>query len=196
MAKEEQTPEHLRSNRSQISQGIGRAVLKSMGWKVAGSIPNEKRILIVAAPHTSNWDFVIGMGALLGLNAKIRWIGKHTLFKPGISWFFRWLGGIPVNRKNPASLIEDVSNMIKKDRGLMIGVAPEGTRKKINRWKTGFLRIAKTTQSKILFISIDAPSKTIKIASTLFTPTEDKENDLEFVKSYFRNFKGINPDQS
>jgi len=196
MAKEEQTPEHLRSNRSQISQWIGRVVLKSMGWKVAGSIPNEKRILIVAAPHTSNWDFVIGMGALLGLNAKIRWIGKHTLFKPGISWFFRWLGGIPVNRKNPASLIEDVSNMIKKDRGLMIGVAPEGTRKKINRWKTGFLRIAKTTQSKILFISIDAPSKTIKIASTLFTPTEDKENDLEFVKSYFRNFKGINPDQS
>ena len=196
MAKEEQTPEHLRSNRSQISQWIGRAVLKSMGWKVAGSIPNEKRILIVAAPHTSNWDFVIGMGALLGLNAKIRWIGKHTLFKPGISWFFRWLGGIPVNRKNPASLIEDVSNMIKKDRGLMIGVAPEGTRKKINRWKTGFLRIAKTTQSKILFISIDAPSKTIKIASTLFTPTEDKENDLEFVKSYFRNFKWINPDQS
>jgi len=196
MAKEEQTPEHLRSNRSKISQWIGRAVLKSMGWKVAGSIPNEKRILIVAAPHTSNWDFVIGMGALLGLNAKIRWIGKHTLFKPGISWFFRWLGGIPVNRKNPASLIEDVSNMIKKDRGLMIGVAPEGTRKKINRWKTGFLRIAKTTQSKILFISIDAPSKTIKIASTLFTPTEDKENDLEFVKSYFRNFKGINPDQS
>ncbi len=196
MAKEEQTPEHLRSNRSQISQWIGRAVLKSMGWKVAGSIPNEKRILIVAAPHTSNWDFVIGMGALLGLNAKIRWIGKHTLFKPGISWFFRWLGGIPVNLKNPASLIEDVSNMIKKDRGLMIGVAPEGTRKKINRWKTGFLRIAKTTQSKILFISIDAPSKTIKIANTLFTPTEDKENDLEFVKSYFRNFKGINPDQS
>ena len=196
MAKEEQTPEHLRSNRSKISQWIGRTVLKSMGWKVAGSIPNEKRILIVAAPHTSNWDFVIGMGALLGLNAKIRWIGKHTLFKPGISWFFRWLGGIPVNRKNPASLIEDVSNMIKKDRGLMIGVAPEGTRKKINRWKTGFLRIAKTTQSKILFISIDAPSKTIKIASTLFTPTEDKEDDLEFVKSYFRNFKGINPDQS
>lgn len=196
MAKEEQTPEHLRSNRSKISQWIGRTVLKSMGWKVAGSIPNEKRILIVAAPHTSNWDFVIGMGALLGLNAKIRWIGKHTLFKPGISWFFRWLGGIPVNRKNPASLIEDISNMIKKDRGLMIGVAPEGTRKKINRWKTGFLRIAKTTQSKILFISIDEPSKTIKIASTLFTPTEDKENDLEFVKSYFRNFKGINPDQS
>ena len=196
MAKEEQTPEHLRSNRSKISQWIGRTVLKSMGWKVAGSIPNEKRILIVAAPHTSNWDFVIGMGALLGLNAKIRWIGKHTLFKPGISWFFRWLGGIPVNRKNPASFIEDISNMIKKDRGLMIGVAPEGTRKKINRWKTGFLRIAKTTQSKILFISIDAPSKTIKIASTLFTPTEDKENDLEFVKSYFRNFKGINPNQS
>ncbi len=196
MAKEEQTPEHLRSNRSKISQWIGRTVLKSMGWKVAGSIPNEKRILIVAAPHTSNWDFVIGMGALLGLNAKIRWIGKHTLFKPGISWFFRWLGGIPVNRKNPASFIEDISNMIKKDRGLMIGVAPEGTRKKINRWKTGFLRIAKTTQSKILFISIDAPSKTIKIASTLFTPTEDKENDLEFVKSYFRNFKGINPEQS
>ena len=150
MAKEEQTPEHLRSNRSQISQWIGRAVLKSMGWKVAGSIPNEKRILIVAAPHTSNWDFVIGMGALLGLNAKIRWIGKHTLFKPGISWFFRWLGGIPVNRKNPASLIEDVSNMIKKDRGLMIGVAPEGTRKKINRWKRCTYKIEDCLPCEIL----------------------------------------------
>ena len=85
---------------------------------------------------------------------------------------------------------------LKVSEGYSIIIFPEGTRKKINRWKTGFLRIAKTTQSKILFISIDAPSKTIKIASTLFTPTEDKEDDLEFVKSYFRNFKGINPDQS
>ena len=175
---------------------LSKLFFKILGWKVVGGKDYPDKCVVICAPHTSNWDFVIGMGALLGLNAKIRWIGKHTLFKPGISWFFRWLGGIPVNRKNPASLIEDVSNMIKKDRGLMIGMAPEGTRKKINRWKTGFLRIAKTTQSKILFISIDAPSKTIKIASTLFTPTEDKENDLEFVKSYFRNFKGINPDQS
>ena len=193
---EEQVPKHFRSNRSKLSQWLGQSVLKSMGWKVSGHIPNEKRLLIVAAPHTSNWDFVIGMGALLGLNAKIRWIGKHTLFKPGIRWFFSWLGGIPVNRKDPSSLIEDVSNMIKRDKGLMIGVAPEGTRKKITRWKTGFLRIAKLTQSKILFIAIDEPAKTIRIASSLFTPSEDKESDLTFVKNYFKKFKGFNPEQS
>ena len=191
-----QVPEHLRSNRSSLSQWLGKTILNSLGWKVSGSIPNEERILIVAAPHTSNWDFVIGMGALLGLNAKIKWIGKHTLFKPGIKWFFSWLGGIPVNRNNPASFIEDVTNMIKRDNGLMIGVAPEGTRKKITRWKTGFLRIAKLTQSKILFIAIDEPSKTIRIENSLFIPTEDRENDLTLVKNYFKKFKGINPEQS
>ena len=86
--------------------------------------------------------------------------------------------------------------MIKRDNGLMIGVAPEGTRKKITRWKTGFLRIAKLTQSKILFIAIDAPSKTIRIANSLFIPTEDRENDLTLVKNYFKKFKRINPEQS
>ena len=188
-------PKHLRSGRTRLSQWVGRTILKISGWKIEGSIPNEERILIVAAPHTSNWDFVLGMATILGLNAKIKWIGKHTLFKPGLKWFFYWLGGIPVNREDPSALIEDVSIMVKKDKGLIIGIAPEGTRKKAKKWKSGFLRIAALTKSKILLLSIDSPSKTLLLGN-FFEPTGDRDLDLRSVKEYYQSFKGINPSQS
>jgi 1-acyl-sn-glycerol-3-phosphate acyltransferase len=117
------------------------------------------------------------------------------LFITGIAWFFKWLGGIPVNRKNPSSLIEYVVQTVEKEKGLIIGVAPEGSRKKVGRWKSGFLRIAKQTEAKILFLSIDAPAKTLKIGE-IFEPTGNNESDISFVMNYFKQFKGINPDQS
>jgi 1-acyl-sn-glycerol-3-phosphate acyltransferase len=150
--------------------------------------------VVVAAPHTSNWDFILGMLTILALNVNLKWVGKSSIFKPGFKWFFKWLGGIPVDRNNPSSLMEDVKDIVAREKGLIIGVAPEGSRKKVIRWKTGFLRIAELTQAKILFFAIDAPSKCILIGDT-FKPTGNVEEDLKFVKNYFSAFKGINPDQ-
>ena len=191
----DQVPLHFRGKRSRFFQWLGVEVLFALGWQILGSIPNEERIVIVAAPHTSNWDFIVGMSTILALNLNVKWLGKKSLFIPGISWFFKWLGGIPVDRKNPNTLIENIVKIVERENGLMIGVAPEGSRKKVNRWKSGFLRIASQTKSKIMFIGIDAPSKTL-IIGRLFEPSGYSEKDIIYVMDYFKQFKGINPNQS
>jgi len=192
---ESQIPERLRGNRSQILRKIGRFGINISGWTIKGQVPDEERIVIIAAPHTSNWDFILAMLAIFGLNIKLRWLGKHSIFKPGFKIFFEWLGGIPVYRDNPSTLIENVVDIVKKEKSIVIAMTPEGTRKKVKRWKTGFLRIAKQTQSKILLISIDAPTKSIEIGK-IFNPTGDSEEDLAFIQKYYSSFRGINPQKS
>ena len=192
---ESQIPERLRGSRSKILRKIARFGINISGWTISGNVPDEERIVIIAAPHTSNWDFILAMLAIFGLNIKVRWLGKHSIFKPGFKKFFEWLGGIPVYRDNPSSLIENVVNIVKKERSIVIAMTPEGTRKKVKRWKTGFLRIAKQTHSKILLISIDAPTKSIAIGN-IFNPTGNSEEDLAYIQKYYSTFRGINPQKS
>ena len=192
---ESQVPERLRGSRSKILRKIARFGINVSGWTIKGKVPDEERIVIIAAPHTSNWDFILAMLAIFGLNIKVRWLGKHSIFKPGFKKFFEWLGGIPVYRDNPSSLIENVVNIVKKERSIVIAMTPEGTRKKVKRWKTGFLRIAKQTHSKILLISIDAPTKSIEIGN-IFNPTGNSEEDLAYIQKYYSTFRGINPQKS
>ena len=192
---ESQIPERLRGSRSKILRIIARFGINISGWTIRGNVPDEERIVIIAAPHTSNWDFILAMLAIFGLNIKVRWLGKHSIFKPGFKIFFEWLGGIPVYRDNPSSLIENVVNIVKKERSIVIAMTPEGTRKKVKRWKTGFLRIAKQTHSKILLISIDAPTKSIEIGN-IYNPTGNSEEDLAYIQKYYSTFRGINPQKS
>ena len=192
---ESQVPERLRGSRSKILRKIARFGINISGWTIKGKVPDEERIVIIAAPHTSNWDFILAMLAIFGLNIKVRWLGKNSIFKPGFKKFFEWLGGIPVYRDNPSTLIEKVVNIVKKEKSIVIAMTPEGTRKKVKRWKTGFLRIAKQTQSKILLISIDAPTKSIEIGK-IFNPTGNSEEDLAYIQKYYSTFRGINPQKS
>jgi len=192
---ENQTPERLRGSRSKVLRKIGRFGINISGWTIKGKIPDEDRIVLIAAPHTSNWDFILAMLAIFGLNIKVRWLGKHSIFKPGFKKFFEWLGGIPVYRDNPSSLIENIVNIVKKEKSIVIAMTPEGTRNKVKRWKTGFLRIAKHTHSKILLISIDAPTKSIEIGK-IFNPSGNSEQDLAYIQKYYSSFRGINPQKS
>jgi len=192
---ESQIPERLRGKRSILLRKIARFGINISGWTIKGIVPDEERIVIIAAPHTSNWDFVLAMLAIFGLNIKLRWLGKHTIFKPGFKNFFKWLGGIPVYRDNPSNLIDNVVKIVKREKSIVIAMTPEGTRKKVKRWKTGFLRIAKQTQSKILLISIDAPTKSIEIGK-IFNPTGNSEDDLAFIQKYYSSFRGINHQKS
>ena len=174
---------------------LAKSILFLIGWRMDTKNPTHQRCVLIAAPHTSNWDFVLAMFAVLGLNIRVRWLGKHSLFKPGIKKFFEWLGGIPVYRDNPSTLIENVVDIVKKEKSIAIAITPEGTRKKVKRWKTGFLRIAKQTQSKIILISIDAPTKTIEIGK-MFEPTGNNEEDLMYIQKYYSAFRGIKPQNS
>ena len=194
IVSQDMTPVHLRANRSAFAMWFGRTILRVLGWRVEGEIPNLERILIIGAPHTSNWDFVYAMAAILGLNIKLRWLGKHTIFKPGVSWFMEWLGGIPVNRGKPESIVDNVARLVEQDKGIVIGLAPEGTRKKVETWKTGFLRIAEAIDCKIFIIGLDFPGKRI-VLDQLFEPTGDYDADIATLQEFYRRYEAKYPDQ-
>ena len=190
-----QIPEQFRASHPILLQKIGKFFLKITGWKFKGDIPRSDRIILVAGPHTSNWDFLLALAFIFGLNLNVFWIGKHTLFKNGFSKIMRKLGGIPVDRASPELLMNEVSHIVKKQQGVIIAISPEGTRKKVERLKSGFLRIAKTTNSQILLAGIDFESKLIHLGK-LFQPSGNTESDLLNVHNYFRQFKGKRPEFS
>lgn len=186
-------PAHLRAQRSSFARWLGRTVLQISGWKIEGEIPDRDRLIICGAPHTSNWDFVFGMAALLAMNARVHWMGKDSIFKPGVRWFMKWLGGIPIDRANPQGIVENIAQMVREEHGVVILVTPEGTRKKVERWKTGFLRIAQATDSTVLLAAIDFPSRRIVLDRT-FQPSGDHERDIQEIKQYYSQFKGKHPE--
>ena len=190
-----QIPEQFRASHPILLQKIGKFFLTITGWKFKGDIPRSDRIILVAGPHTSNWDFLLALAFIFGLNLNVFWIGKHTLFKNGFSKIMRKLGGIPVDRVSPELLMNEVSHIVKKQQGVIIAISPEGTRKKVERLKSGFLRIAKTTNSQILLAGIDFESKLIHLGK-LFQPSGNTESDLLNVHNYFRQFKGKRPEFS
>tara|TARA_B100000945_G_scaffold170461_1_gene136620 strand:+ start:29 stop:619 length:591 start_codon:yes stop_codon:yes gene_type:complete len=190
-----QIPEQFRASHPILLQKIGKFFLTITGWKFKGDIPRSDRIILVAGPHTSNWDFLLALAFIFGLNLNVYWIGKHTLFKNGLSKLMRKLGGIPVDRASPELLMNEVSNIVKKQKGVIIAISPEGTRKKVERLKSGFLRIAESTNSQIMLAGIDFESKFIHLGK-LFQPSADTEADLLNVHNYFRQFKGKRPEFS
>ena len=190
-----QIPEQFRASHPILLQKIGKFFLTITGWKFKGAIPRSDRIILVAGPHTSNWDFLLALAFIFGLNLNVFWVGKHTLFKNGFSKIMRKLGGIPVDRASPELLMNEVSNIVKRQQGVIIAISPEGTRKKVERLKSGFLRIAKTTNSQILLAGIDFESKLIHLGK-LFQPSGNTESDLLNVHNYFRQFKGKRPEFS
>ena len=189
------TPEHLRAHRPRVVRWLGKFLMKISGWKTTGQLPKDQRVVLIAGPHTSNWDFVLAMSLILSLDVRIHWIGKHSIFKKGFRRLFKKLGGIPVNRVNPQALKTEIYNITERYRGFIIAISPEGTRKKVERLKSGFLRIANETNSRILMVGVDFSNKTIDFGD-FFSPSGDMDKDLKFIKDYFGNFTGKHPELS
>ena len=177
------------ANRPKFIQWFGRYLHKVSGWKVEGEIPNLKKFILVGAPHTSNWDFVHALILIWAIDLKINVLVKHTLFKiPFLKNILSGIGGIPVDRKNPQLVVDEVSKLTDGDGGVIIGLTPEGTRKRVEKWKSGFLRIAEQTESKIVLIGIDFDKKICSF-SGFFDPTGDNDKDIEYIKSFYKKFK-------
>ena len=189
------TPEHLRARRPRLVTWLGKFLMKISGWKTTGNLPEDQRVVLVAGPHTSNWDFVLAMSLILSLDVRIHLVGKHSIFKKGFRRLLKKLGGIPVNRINPEALKGEINNITKKYKGFAIAISPEGTRKKVERLKSGFLRIANDTNSKIMMVGVDFSNKTV-VFGDLFSPSGDKDKDLRLIKDYFDNFTGKRPELS
>tara|TARA_B100000941_G_scaffold180491_1_gene129459 strand:- start:240 stop:845 length:606 start_codon:yes stop_codon:yes gene_type:complete len=193
-----QIPKSFRANRPRSLQWLGRTVLSILGWKVTGSISKEyenNKLVVIVAPHTSNWDGILGVATLAGLDAKISFIGKHTVFKYlGLGAFLRYMGGIPVDRSKPGGIIRDALDQLKNIDCSLIAMAPEGTRSKVKEWKTGFLRIAKELNTKIILASIDFSKKEILLGKA-FSPTGDNVKDILDLKKYYSSFTPRHPDK-
>ena len=187
----------FRANRPNWLQWLGRTLLSIWGWKVLGSIKEEygdKNLVIVVAPHTSNWDGILGMAALAGLDARIAFFGKHTVFRYfGLGAFLRYMGGIPVNRSNPDGIMEDAIQKIKNVEFSLIAMAPEGTRSKVLEWKTGFLRISEAIDAKIIPVSLDFSKKEILLGN-IFNLSGNNNEDLKNLKKYFSAFTPKHPE--
>ena len=185
-------PNIYQAKRSVILHLIAKTFLNLTGWKIVGKLPNEKRIVVVCAPHTSNWDFIFGMILVLAIDIKVKFLAKKSIFVPIFKILLNKLGGIPVDRDNPELLVQKIADYSKNNEGVLIAVTPEGTRKKVTKWKTGFLRIAKISDSIILPLGIDYPSKTFTLEK-VFNPTGENEKDIIALKFILKNYIGRHP---
>ena len=192
-----QIPKAFRAYRPRALQFLGKLVLSVFGWKVKGSISEDfsnQKLVVIVAPHTSNWDGIFGVATVAGLDAKITFIGKHTAFRYGLGAFLRYMGGIPVDRSKPGGIIQDAIDQIKKIDGSLIAMSPEGTRSKVKEWKTGFLRIAKELNTKIIPASLDFAKKEILLGKA-FTPSGNNDEDIKTLKKYYSVFKAKHPEK-
>lgn len=168
---------------------FGRAVLDAFGWRVVGTLPDRRKFVIVVAPHTSNWDFVFGAATMLALDLHIYWIGKHTLFREPLGRVMRWLGGVPVDRSSPKGVVEQIVDAFQRTDQMVLAITPEGTRKKVTHWKTGFHRIARGAHVPIVPVFIDYDRRTIGIGPA-FETTEDVDADVKAIRIFFENIRG------
>jgi 1-acyl-sn-glycerol-3-phosphate acyltransferase len=179
-----------------LFRGLSIAFLKLAGWQVEGSLPaNASKCVLIAAPHTSNWDLPYTLMVAFVLRLNVYWMGKDSIFKPPFRGLMMWLGGIPVNRDQSTNLVEASSIAIKAAEGsVQVIVPPEGTRSKARYWKTGFYYIALGAQVPILMAYLDYTAKRGGLGPAL-VPSGDIEKDMAIVKAFYAPIKGKHTDR-
>ena len=172
---------------------LSKVIFWLIGWKATGSFDFPKKCIIIAAPHTSNWDFVIGRlyGYISGISPK--YLAKSELFLPILGTFFRWNGAIPVDRYSKNNLVDQITERFNISNSFMLGIAPEGTRSRVEKWKTGFYHIALKANVPILFLALDFKNKEIGIINSLM-PTGDIYKDMIFIQNQFKDIEGKTPE--
>lgn len=172
---------------------IARFLFWLFGWKVEGTVPPLKKFVAIAAPHTSSWDFPIGMLGSYILEIKFRFYGKKELFDGPLGFLLRAMGGIPVDRFSKHNVVEQAVNAFNKHDEFILALAPEGTRQYVEEWRKGFYYIALGASVPIVLGYIDFGTKTVGLGPT-FYPTGNYEKDVEEIKSFYRNKKGRHPE--
>lgn len=170
-------------------------LLRTAGWKVEVKAPDFDKCIICVAPHTSNWDFILGLLAYDSVGRRAGFLMKESWFFFPLKYLFHALGGIPVARKNKKiSLVDAIVEKYGDTQGkLQIAITPEGTRSRTAKWHTGFLQIAYKAQIPCVLGAIDAATKTVTV-NDVFRPSGDMEADMRLVKDYYSKFTGIKPE--
>ncbi|MGH7679484.1 MAG: lysophospholipid acyltransferase family protein [Gemmatimonadaceae bacterium] len=175
-----------------VSAAIGRWTLGLMGWSVEGAIPNQPKLVIIAAPHTSNWDFIVGIAAKLALRLQVLWFGKDSLFRGPLGAVMRSLGGMPVDRSSASDVVGQIVGEFGRRERLILALAPEGTRKRVERWRTGFYHIAHGARVPVVPVALNWGARAIQIGQPFMT-TGDLEADIAALHRRFDGVAGRRP---
>ncbi|MEM9838561.1 MAG: lysophospholipid acyltransferase family protein [Pseudomonadota bacterium] len=159
------------------------------GWKVEGTAPETDKFVVIAAPHTSNWDLPFMLGVAFKFRIRLNWMGKDSLFKPPFGWLMKALGGIPIDRSKANNVVAQVVEIYEQSESLAIAIPPEGTRGRVRIWKTGFYNIAHGAGVPIALGFLDYKRKVGGIGG-VYETTGDYEKDLEAIKAFYAGVTG------
>lgn len=167
-------------------------VYKIFGWKIVGHLPSEKKYICAVAPHTSNWDFIVGVGARSILRiTSAKYLGKSQLFRWPFGAFFRSIGGIPVYRDQKHDMVDQVAAIARSSNEFILAIAPEGTRKKVNKLKTGFWYIARAANIPIVPVGLDYKKHHVVIGTPVYP--DELEKDIATMMEFYKGITGKNP---
>lgn len=177
---------------SAFMPAVGRGLLRLLRWRVEGEMPNLPKFVVAVAPHTSNWDFVVGAAAMFALDLKIAFIGKHTLFVGPFGPLLRWMGGIPVDRSSPHGVVGDAVAAFGGVERRILAITPQGTRSPVPRFKTGFLHIARGAGLPVVLAAFDYDARVIRFGPTLEIG-EDIDAERVRIEAHFAPIRGKHP---
>ncbi|OAM35141.1 glycerol acyltransferase [Eikenella sp. NML96-A-049] len=172
-----------------ISRRVAAALLRLLGWRVAGSVPDVAKCVVVAVPHTSNFDGLYVLPAMLALDLKMSIFGKKSLFAvPGLAAFLCWAGVMPLDRERAGGVVDEAVAAFHRSEQLFLGISPEGTRHAAPKWKSGYWRIARGASVPVLPVAIDYGRREVRFLP-LFTPTADMAADHAALAALFRDIE-------
>lgn len=169
-----------------VTRWIGQRLLALLGWRAEGELPNAPKLIIAAAPHTSNWDFILAMLVVLSLGLKASYLMKKEAFFWPFSGLFKWLGGVPVARRHSGGVVGSLTRWFNSQEQAWLLITPEGTRTKVEKYKTGFLRVADSANVPVMLVAWDYPTKRV-VLEKVWTLTGDHEQDCAAIRQYLTN---------
>lgn len=176
-----------------MTRAISRRILSLFGWKVVGDFPDLPKLVIIGAPHTSNWDFPLAMLAAPVAGIRISWIGKAGLFRFPFGGFMRWLGGIPAHRTGREGLVGAMAERFARVDHLKLAIAPEGTRRVVPHWRSGFYRIAFAAGVPVVPVALDGVVREVRIGHAVM-PTGRVKEDMDRLRAFYDGVQGIKPE--
>lgn len=181
---------------NRLTRWIGNIILKSMGWTLHGELPNLKKAILIGGPHTSNWDLPLAMGSMLSIGFKFSWMMKKEAFFWPLGGLWKALGGIPIDRKAQTDVVGQIKEFFETQDKVWLGLTPEGTRSKVERYKTGYLRIAKGVGVPLFIAGIDSVNKRV-VLDKLWDPAGDIETENAAIQAYIEStYVGVNPENT
>ncbi|MCE9603002.1 MAG: lysophospholipid acyltransferase family protein [Gemmatimonadetes bacterium] len=176
-------------------KGMMITLMRLTGWRFTGAdFPDRRKFVLIVAPHTSNWDFPVGIMAMYALGIRGTFLGKDTLFKFPLGILMRFLGGFPVDRTSRSDVVTQTTELVERSDRIIIVLSPEGTRKYAPRWRSGFYWIAQKTGMPILPVAFDFSERAIRVFP-LFEPTGDQDADVAALRRHFRPEMGRYPEK-